>query len=76
VSRGWTTKEDARGGVKTAAIPEWVGEGADRGSRAGARRERRDGAEVGPAGVGCRAKGWHQLVHRRILSMPTRGAGR
>jgi hypothetical protein len=52
-SRGWTTEEeDARGGVKTAAIPERVGEGAGRGSEAGARRERRDGAEVGPVGVG------------------------
>ena len=58
-------------GVKTAAIPEGVGAGvvrvagAARRAGAGARRERRGGAEVGRAGVGRRARGRHQLVRRR-----------
>jgi len=58
-------------GVTTAGIPEGVGAGvvrvagAARGAGAGARRERRGGAEVGRAGVGRRARGRHQLVRRR-----------
>jgi hypothetical protein len=55
-------------GVKTAAVPERVGEGPAavvRVAGAGARRARRGVAEVGPAGVGRCARRRHQIVRRR-----------